>query len=192
MSEADDQAWLEALAGRQSPEGGHAARDAHRLREAILEHLAGGVLAPPGDDAERLAALIERARREGLIAPRTRRRTWVPLGIAATIVCLVGATVTWNVFHQRTRTTEVVRGGRDDAVVHLQVADPLQLKQQIIQELRAAGVNARGYESFAVQGIDADLPRPTPAPVEKILQQHGIPIPGDGTLRVEISTRSEK
>jgi hypothetical protein len=191
VSEAGDQAWLEALAGRQSADDGPDAREAYILREAILEHLGGDVLAPRSDDAERLAALIERARREGLIVPRAPRRTLVPLGIAATIICAVGATAMWNVLHHGTRTTQVQRGGRED-IVHLRASDPLQLKQQILQELQSAGVSARGYESFGVQGIDADLPRPTPPAVEHILREHGIPTPVDGILRVEISARSEK
>jgi hypothetical protein len=194
VSEADDQAWMAALAGRQSPSDGPDAREAQRLREAMLEHLGAQDYEAPGNDPERVAALIERARREGLLVPRTsgvprRRTSMVPIGIAATIICLAGTTALWNVF--RGATTAVQRSGRDE-IVHLQAADPVQLKQQIIRELQSTGVTARGYESLGVQGIDADLPRPTPPEVQRILQQHGIPTPADGVLRVEIGAQTQK
>ena len=198
MSESDDQAWLETLAGRQSANEsaseGADAREARRLREAILQHLGTTADEPSTEDPQRVAALIERARKQGLLVPRVatvprKRTSIVPLGIAATIVCLVGATALWHAFHGE--TTQVQRGGRD-AVVHLQAADPLQLKQQIIRELQSAGVAASGYESLGVQGIDADLPLPTSPQVQQVLRQHGIPIPADGVLRVEIGAQSQK
>jgi len=193
MSSADEE-WLEGLAGRQSAGDGPDAREARRLREAILQHLGGEAHDPPHDDPERLAALIERARKDGLLAPRgadvrRRRTSIVPIGIAATIVCLAAATGIWHVFQGR--TPEVQRSGHDETV-HLQAADPVQLKQQIIQELQSKGVPARSYESFGVQGIDADLPQPTPPQVEQVLREHGIPTPADGVLRVEISAQPER
>jgi len=194
MSGPDDQERLEALAGRQSAGSGPDAREARRLREAILEHLRGEADDPPRDDPARLAALIERARKDGLFEPRPadvrrRRTSIVPIGIAATIVCVAAATGIWQVFQGR--TTEVQRGGRD-GIVHLQAADPVQLKRQIMQELQSKGVTASGYESLGVQGIDADLPRPIPPPVEQVLREHGIPTPADGVLRVEISAQTDK
>ena len=186
MSESDDREWLEALAGRRPEVDAPDVREARRLRQAILEGLTAEQHDPPSDDPERRAALIERARREGLLAPRprgARRRTSaLPIAIAATIAGLAAV----SLWHWLPSGTEIRRGGPDE-IFHLQARDPLQLRRQIIGELRTAGVAATGYESLQAQGIDADLPQPLPPQVERILQKHGIPSPRDGTLRVEIS-----
>jgi hypothetical protein len=74
-----------------------------------------------------------------------------------------------------------------NGVVRLKAADPRSLRSQIVEELRAAGVQASGYEQLGVEGIDADLPRPVPEAVSKVLQQHGVPVPLDGALRIQIA-----
>src|SRR5262245_52724529 len=75
-----------------------------------------------------------------------------------------------------------------DGVVHLKAADPHSLRSQIVEELRAVGVQASGYEQLGVQGIDADLPRPVPEAVSKVLQQRGVPVPVSGALRIQITS----
>lgn len=74
-----------------------------------------------------------------------------------------------------------------DGVMHLKSTDPQSLRVQIVEQLRAAGVQASGYEQLGVQGIDAELPRPIPDAVAKVLQEHGVPVPNDGALRLQIS-----
>jgi hypothetical protein len=54
--------------------------------------------------------------------------------------------------------------------------------------LRAAGVEATGYEALGVHGIDADLPRPITSETRRVLQQFSLPEPADGVLRIEIRT----
>ncbi|HEY1283492.1 MAG TPA: hypothetical protein VGE96_03345 [Steroidobacteraceae bacterium] len=76
-----------------------------------------------------------------------------------------------------------------NGVVHLEAADPQSLRSQIIEQLRAAGTQAFGYDQPGVHGIIAELPRPVPEGVVKVLQDHGIPVPGDGALRIQISAR---
>ncbi len=49
------------------------------------------------------------------------------------------------------------------AVTQLIAADPSALKQQIVDDLRAAGVEAIGYDRLGLSGVDAQLPRPVPA-----------------------------
>jgi len=75
----------------------------------------------------------------------------------------------------------------DDGIVRIQSADPIALKRMLLDELRAAGIEATGYERLGVQGIDADLPQPLPENVRAILNRHGIEAPRDGTLQIEIA-----
>jgi hypothetical protein len=84
-----------------------------------------------------------------------------------------------------TPPTTVVRGD-DDGVVHITATNPAELKRRILDELRAAGVDATGYEALNVHGIDADLPTPLPPQVGRVLDTHDIPVPADGVLRIEI------
>jgi len=72
-------------------------------------------------------------------------------------------------------------------VVHLKATDPQSLRSQIIEQLRAAGTQAFGYEQPGMHGIIAKLPRPVPDEVTKVLQAHGVPVPADGPLRIQIS-----
>jgi hypothetical protein len=81
-----------------------------------------------------------------------------------------------------------VRGG-EDGVVRLTATHPAALKQRILQELRAAGVEATGYEALNVHGIDADLPLPLTDAVRGVLRAHDIEEPADGALRIEIRSR---
>ncbi len=74
-----------------------------------------------------------------------------------------------------------------NGVVHLTAADPRALRQQIVTDLRAAGVEANGYEQLGVIGVDANLPRPLTAGVQTTLARHGIPAPATGELRIQIS-----
>lgn len=74
-------------------------------------------------------------------------------------------------------------------VVRLTAADPRSLRLQIVDELRAAGAPASGYEQSGVEGIDADLPHPVPESVGQVLERHSVPVPRDGTLRIQISRR---
>lgn len=46
---------------------------------------------------------------------------------------------------------------------------------QLLDELRAAGVRATGYDQLGVEGIDADLPKPVPPRVRDVLTRHRRP-----------------
>lgn len=71
--------------------------------------------------------------------------------------------------------------------VRLQAANPAELKARLVEELRAAGVEAIGYDRLGLSGVDAKLPDPVPEAVQAVLDRHGIPRPGDGIIRVEIA-----
>jgi hypothetical protein len=73
--------------------------------------------------------------------------------------------------------------------VILESTTPRDLREQIVQELRAAQVEAEGYEQLGVNGVDAELPQPVSPEVRAILERHGIPVPSDGSLHVQIRSR---
>ena len=192
----EDRDWLDALAGR-TPEGSNrpAAREARRLREFIQRNLRAPDVAVPAHDAQREGQLLERARREGLIDParlgRRRRRLTGPiraggwLGLAAG---LVGIAAALALLLRGTPRTEHLRSAHE-SVSRIEAADPTALKMEILDELRAAGVTATGYEALGIEGIDAQLPRPVPPRVRAILTRHHLSVPGDGVLRIEIAAQ---
>jgi hypothetical protein len=192
----EDQDWLDALAGR-APEAADrsAIQEAKRLREHIQRNVRAPDVSVPERDGRRETQLLERARREGLIDPtqltRRQRRLMHPTGIGglALAACLAGIAVALTFFLHNTPQTQHLRGTRE-GVVRIEAADPTALKRQLIQELRAAGVTATGYEQLGVEGIDADLPEPVPPRVRDVLTRHHLNVPGDGVLKIEIAAPS--
>jgi hypothetical protein len=69
----------------------------------------------------------------------------------------------------------------------LHAADPAALKQQLVEELRAAGVEAIGYDRLGLSGVDAKLPMPVPDAARATLEKYAIGVPGDGVVRIEIT-----
>ena len=186
--------WFEALSGRAANDGRGAAREAQTLRAAMLRLPKPEPAVVPERDGSREARLLERARREGLI-PTARARGsfrgpfwwerlagWPAFGAyTAAACCALVAFILWHA----PRQTEVVRGASGE-IVTLQASDPIALKRALLDELRAAGVKATGYERLGVQGIDADLPTPIPDRVRAVLGRHHIRTPPDAVLRIEI------
>jgi hypothetical protein len=185
----DDQDWLDALAGRAAPGSRTAGRaEGELLRRAVraAPRALPGEAASPAADLSREAALIARAAREGLIpapapARHATRASWRPLLAAAAL----GAFAFGLAWQFRPTEAPVVRDAQA-APSLIQASRPVELQQRILAELRAAGVDATGYESLGVHGIDADLPQPVPDAVRRILDAHGVPLPSDGALRIEI------
>ena len=185
----DDDRWLEALAGR-APAGDDspAAHEAARLRASILAREVAPSPLVPARDPRREDALIARARREGLIPAKreARRPAWAgwraAAALAAAVTLVVIGIVLWPAPER-----ETVRGGPGE-IVRLSAAQPQELQSRIVQELRDAGVNAVTYERLGRFGIDADLPTPVPPAVAEVLRRHGIPVPRDGALSVEIGS----
>lgn len=105
------------------------------------------------------------------------------LGAAALAIAVL--TLGWHL--RPVETPEEAFRGSPDGVVHLQAADPRALKNQLVEELRAVGVQASGYEQLGVTGIDASLPQPVSQDLRGVLERHGMPVPKDGVLRVEIA-----
>lgn len=84
-------------------------------------------------------------------------------------------------------TTPTAASSQAGATVRLQSSNPTELKAKLVEEMRAAGVEAIGYDRLELSGVDAKLPDPVPAPVQAVLKRHGIPLPADGVVRVEIA-----
>jgi hypothetical protein len=189
----EDQDWLDALAGRapRNPQGA-AAREGQQLRELVQRNVHAPDVAVPEQDAQREAQLLERARREGLIDPaaltrRARRlRPAVIGGWTALAASIAGIAVALGFFMRGAPPMEHFRGVREH-VLRVEAADPAALKMQILDELRAAGVRATGYEQLGVEGIDANLPQPVPPSVRDVLTRHHLSVPSDGVLRIEIA-----
>jgi len=189
----DDDVWVDTLAGRAT--GGTkpaAAYEAQRLREAILRQRTPHVSDVPTRDSQRELELLARAQREGLIDPaRLAVRARWSRALAARPAVLVYAAALACVaialgFLRPAGELERVRGSTDGTVV-IEAADPVALKAALLNELRAAGVSATGYERFGMQGIDADLPQPVPEPVRAVLKKHHLDVPADGVLKIEIT-----
>ena len=181
----DDQAWFDALAGRGGSGNETAAREGDQVRTALLRHAASEQDAMPAPDAAREAELLGRAAAAGLIAPTRvpRPRRFVPAWAFAAVACVAVGLVVLVV----QQPAQIIERDAPDHVVRLQASDPVALKRELLQQLQRAGVAASGYERFEVQGIDAELPQPVPESVRAVLAQHGIDVPDDGVLRIEIA-----
>jgi hypothetical protein len=88
-----------------------------------------------------------------------------------------------------TNSAATIDATSPDGVAHLTAADPRALRDQIVSDLRTAGVQPSPYEQLGINGIDADLPRPLTPEVRAALDKHHIPVPPNGTLRIEIATQ---
>jgi hypothetical protein len=193
----DDEIWFESLAGRAVGDANESTRkESSSLRSAIRALSDPALEQPPAADPAREAALLERARAAGLLpdvapaAARARRRSasahpWRGVLAAAAVAALA---VGFVLLRPLSQPPAVVRTA--GAIVRLSADDPARLQQQLIGELKSAGVAARGYEMLGRRGVDADLPRPLPAAVRAVLDSHGIPAPRDGVLQVEIESSS--
>jgi hypothetical protein len=186
MTPQDDNQWLDALAGRgrvDSP----AAREAAGLRDELLRMAREPALAPAQDSAREMN-LIARARGEGLL-PRPKRtplRWALAWNAGVAVAALAAIAIGIGLYMRATLDTEPVVRGTPDGIVRISAPDPVALKQQLIEELRAAGVSATGYELLGRHGVDADLPQPLTDAVRGVLEKHRIPAPPEGVLRVEI------
>jgi hypothetical protein len=180
----DDDIWFDSLAGGKAGEPQKAATAARAVREAILARIAAEGSGAAGQNAQREGALIARARAEGLLPPiRSAGVRRLPALLAAAAIAGLAVTVT---LQMRTNSPATATRGAPSGIVRIHSEHPHNLQQQLIRELKSAGVQARGYESFGRPGIDADLPLPLPSEVREILVRNGITPPQENVLQVEI------
>ena len=132
-----------------------------------------------GDPFARRATFMSSLRASG--------RGWVAAAIAIGVL-----TLGWQF---RAPLSKSVAGGPAPASVsapaaqttRLRAADPAALKQQLVDELHAAGVEAIGYDRLGLSGVDAKLPAPLPAAARATLEKYAVAVPADGVVRVEIT-----
>jgi hypothetical protein len=184
LSEEDDLHWLNALAGRPASGSTEAVgEEARTLRALISTQIKEDTLVVSEMNFARESALIARAKAEGLLPSRSRRR-WFQAAAGLAAAALL-ASVLIGLYRTSLPPSETFRGVQD-GTVRLASRDPAALKQQIIRELRAAGVPAVGYARLGRLGVDAELQKPISASVREVLEQHHIPVPQDGALVIEI------
>lgn len=205
MKPEDEQLWLDALAGRaRGQDASREAREANELRKAMLARQAEGAAEVPAVDAAREADLIARARREGLVrvaqgstpareqGSQAARFAWFSGWRSGLSVAVIAAlAIGLGLFLKPATEVETVRSSPDE-IVRLESADPAALKRTLIEELRAVGVTADGYEMFGRQGVDADLAQPVSPEVRQVLEKYRITPPDNGLLRVEIVMPEEQ
>jgi hypothetical protein len=189
MSEEDDLRWLNALAGRPlSGSTDAVGQEARTLRDLISAQIKEDIIAVSEMDFARESALIARAKAEGLLTSRSRR-PWFQAAAGLAAAALL-ASVLIGLYRTSLPPSETFRGVQD-GTVRLASKDPSALKQQIIRELRAAGVPAVGYERLGRLGVDAELQKPISASAMEVLERHHIPVPQDGALVIEIDAADQ-
>ena len=186
MTPHDDDQWLDALAGRGSAES-PAAREAAGLRGEMLRMPREPAVAA-AQDSTREINLIARARGEGLLPKpkRTPLRWALAWNAGFAVAALAAIAIGVGLYMRASLDTEPVVRATPDGIVRITAPDPAAIKQQLIDELRTAGVSATGYELLGRHGVDADLPQPLTDSVRSVLEKHRIPAPPDGVLRVDI------
>lgn len=123
-----------------------------------------------------------------LSALRSSGRGWIAAAIAVGVLMLgwqFRAPVSRQVADQV--APPAAQKAVPSPVTRLATADPSLLKQQLVDELRASGVEAIGYDRLGLSGVDARLPQPLPEATRATLGKYGIPVPPDGVMRVEIA-----
>ncbi len=182
MTQDDDDLWLDALAGRAARDS-DASREAQELRAAMLARDVRDVEVEP-TDAAREQMLLERARRDGVLAilPRKPSRMQLSLAAAALVCVALGF---WSI--EQPRDDAFVVRSAPDGTIRMESADPQALKQRLLSDLRAVGIAANGYQRLGTEGIDADLPPELPDKVAAVLDRYHLVPPVDGVLRVEIA-----
>jgi len=198
----DDDAWLDALAGRMEAVDGEGAQsslvlEALALREFIRRQESASETAVPAVDPARELELIARAHSEGLVvsqipaarSPPSRQRPRWRMAIPAAAVILIAAGS--GFWQSSIKQPEYVRGV-DHGATLIQARDPAALRRQLTEELRTAGATVTGYERFGRLGMDVDLPQPLPKAIAEILQRHHIPVPSNGVLVIEVEAPNSR
>jgi hypothetical protein len=130
------------------------------------------------------------ARRGTLLSSlRASTRGWVAAAIAVGVLALgwqFHVPLSKGVAGSPIATSDAPEAAAQQ-VTRLRAPDPAALKQQLVDELRAAGVEAIGYDRLGLSGVDAKLPTPVPDAVRGTLAKYAIAVPADGVVRVEIT-----
>lgn len=184
--EADDAAWLAALAGQPEPEADPAlTQQALALRQALIRRRDALQQAVPPADEALLRTLQQQLRSEGL--DRASSRPGMPMpanmplwSLAATVLLGVGALLQLDGALREQSQADVLRGG-DAQVVQLTVAQPEQALAQWLAELPPqADPRVRRLANGRIELDLAARPEVLDALAAKRLE----PMPRDGRVRL--------
>jgi hypothetical protein len=178
----DDEQWEAGLAGR-AVVASRAAQEGRRLRAALRQYTTvPSYLDQPATSWSREERLLGLARREHLLPSRSLIRQASPwLALAAGLaVAAFGVLRIWS----PDVDTKVVRGASDE-VVRIEVASPAGAQKLLLAELKAVGIEGRGYEMLGRYGVDADWPAAPTAEQRSLLERLHLTAPEDQALRVE-------
>ncbi|MDT9000841.1 hypothetical protein RQP53_16315 [Paucibacter sp. APW11] len=204
---ADDQAWFDLMAGRPAPGARNSVRnEAAWLRAAMLSYRSD---APPGGPAEaqaRIARLLARARREGVLpdsvgapameqpetgalhvlrpAPRRRSTPWGSWGLGLALAASVAMFMVSPALFTPSASDEAAQL-RGATLQTLDVADPLQRQQEVLQALLTAGFKVHPYVRLGRPGLDVDLPADLSATQSAALEAAGVRSPAGVSLQIE-------
>jgi len=117
---------------------------------------------------------------------RTSSRAWVAAAIAVGVL-LLGWEFRAPVSKGVAGSPPAAPGVQTVQIARLHSADPAALKQKLVDELRAAGVEAVGYDRLGLSGVDAKLPTPVPVAARAVLEKYVVLVPPDGVVRIEIT-----
>lgn len=192
----DDQAWLDALAGK--PESGSdspAEREARLLRATI--HAQQQSASAPPDEVERgLEQLLFRLRQEGLLDKAKKSPRHWPNGawmaIAATVVIAVAVSALWPGMESGLSPTDEIGQMRGGKVQIIRASKPDNEAQQLRSELEKLGTRVETRQAGPVWVVKAQVPVQKMAEARLIAAQHGFGLPDDGMLRLEVRPLGDK
>ena len=176
----DDDDWLEGLAGRGNLDS-PAHSEGTRLRAALSAVAEAQSQQERGPDDLREDRLLQRARLEGLLRPRSPRRAYRWTALAACFT-LAAVGISW---YLNPGAPSMVMRSAQGGIARVEVADPAAEQGAFIAALRAAGATVRSYQMLGRFGVDADLTRPISAEVRVRLDSYHVPVPVDGELQIE-------
>lgn len=195
----DDQHWLDLMAGRAAPEAdARTRREAAWLRAAMLSYRAAAPPGAPADADERVGRLLTKAREAGVLVSATndaandpalprRPITWWRPALAA-CVAICGIVLVFQPAKDGLDDGSTLRGA---PVQRIQAQDAAQRRQQLLQDLRAAGFDAKPFERLGRLGIDISLPVPLPAEQGAALKRLGLVPPAGPSLQIEFVVTPE-
>jgi hypothetical protein len=100
---------------------------------------------------------------------------------ASVLISGVGLTL----FLQNRTNDEMVIRAANEGPVRVTVSDPAAAQKQLLDAIRTAGIEARGYTLLGRYGVDAELPSGVPPAVVQLLQSWRVPLTRDGLVQVE-------
>lgn len=187
MTDADDERWLEGIAGRSAGTATAVDREAARLRAAIRARTSHA--APTDSEVEAgLQRLQLRLRREGLIGPATRARAR-PLAwaLAASVVVALATAALYRQGLPPPAEEVEVFGARGGLVQELAAPDPARKADEIAHDLRALDITVVRRDTKRAITLEALVQNRADPRLAEVLARHGLKIGGNGPLLVRVT-----